>query len=206
MDTAKSTCGGHDALQSLGGYNDSLIDGDISWYDVELFPAVNNVDFVYKPGVYNYWTLKLTELSLGDKVQELNKSTGAGAIFDHASYGRGAALSVNAYRELISISGATPITLDSPPNNGNQSFYEVDCDKVDTLPSIKYQFGGVQRVWEIVPSNYVEKINNTCVLNIRTLGDGDMIAGNFGETFAKDKYVVFDFEKLKVGLAKLRWS
>lgn len=205
MDTAKSTCGGHDALQTLGGYNDSLIDGDISWYDIESFPEVNEVDFVYKPGVYNYWTLKLTALSLGDKIQEVNESTGAGAIFDHASYGRGAPLSVNAYQELVSICGATPITLDSPPNNGNQSFYEVECDKVDTFPSIKYQFGGHERVWKIAPSNYVEKMNHTCILNIRTLGTGAMIAGNFGETFAKDKYVVFDFEKLKVGLADLRW-
>ena len=206
IDTSKSTCGGHDALQTLGGYNDSLIDGGISWYDIEMFEEVNTVDFVYKPPIYNYWTLKLTELSLGDKVQAINKSTGAGAIFDHASYGRGAPLSVNAYEELVSTSGATSITLDLPPNNGNQSFYEVNCDSVDTLPPIKYQFGGSERVWEVTPSNYVENMNNTCVLNIRTLGDGDMIAGNFGETFAKDKYIIFDFEKLKVGLGDLRWQ
>ena len=205
VDTTKSTCGGYDGLQTLGGFNESLIDGEMSWYDIVFFTDVNEIDFEYSPPIYNYWTLQLTELSLGDNVQALNKSRGAGAIFDHASYGRGAPLSVNAYEELISMSGATPIALDSPPNNGNQSFYQVDCDKVEALPPIKYRFGGSERPWEIVPSNYVETINDTCVLNVRTLGDGDMIAGNFGETFAKDKYIVFDFEKLKVGLADVRW-
>lgn len=204
-DISKATCGGFDALQTLGGYNKKLIKGELSWYDIIFFPEVNTVDFVYKPGIYNYWTLNLTGLSVGDKAQALNESTGAGAVFDHASYGRGAPLSVNAYEDLISTTGATPISLKSPPNNGNQSFYEVDCDKVPTFPSIKYQFGGSNRAWDIVSSNYIEKMDGACVLNIRTLGDGDMIAGNFGETFAKEKYVVFDFETNKVGLADLRW-
>ncbi|KAL8997003.1 MAG: hypothetical protein Q9188_006427 [Gyalolechia gomerana] len=205
VDTSKSTCQGHDGLQTLGAYNDSLVQGDLSWYDIEFFPEVNVVDFVYEPAIYNYWTLGLTKLSLGDKVQALNESTGAGAVFDHASYGRGAPLSVNAYAELIATTAATPITLDSPPNNGNQSFYTVDCAAVTTFPPIRYQFRGRERVWEIAPSNYVEKLGDLCVLNVRTLGDGDFIAGNFGETFAKDKYVVFDFEKNKVGLADLSW-
>ncbi|KAL9589561.1 MAG: hypothetical protein Q9203_001646 [Teloschistes exilis] len=205
VDASKSTCQGHDGLQTLGAYNESLVRGDLSWYDIGLFPEVNVVDFIYEPAVYNYWTLDLTKLSLGDKVQALNESAGAGAIFDHASYGRGAPLSVNAYAELIVATAATPITLDAPPNNGNQSFYKVDCATVTTFPPIRYQFRGHERVWEITPSNYVEKLNDLCVLNVRTLGDGDFIAGNFGETFAKDKYIVFDFEKNKVGLADLNW-
>lgn len=180
--------------------------GGLSWYDIEFFPEVNVVDFVYEPAVYNYWAINITRLSLGDKVQALNESTGAAAIFDHASYGRGAPLSVNAYTELIAATAATPITLDSPPNNGNQSFYKVDCATVTSFPPIQYQFQGHERIWEITPSNYVEKLlDDLCVLNVRTLGDGDFIAGNFGETFAKDKYVVFDFEKNKVGLADLSW-
>ena len=182
-----------------------MVKWNIIWYDIERFSEVNAVDFVYKPGIYNYWTLRLTQLSLGDKVQALNHSSGAGAIFDHASYGRGAPLSLNAYAELISMTGATPITLDAPPNNGNQSFYEVDCSAVATFPSIRYRFAGYERVWEILPSNYVENISGICVLNVRTLGYGEMIAGNFGETFAKDKYIVFDFEKNKIGLADIRW-
>ncbi|KAL8701337.1 MAG: hypothetical protein Q9224_000553, partial [Gallowayella concinna] len=205
VDTSKSTCQGHDGLQTLGAYNESLVQGDLSWYDIEFFPEVNVVDFVYEPAIYNYWTLNLTKLSLGDKAQALNKSTGAGAIFDHASYGRGAPLSVNAYAELISTTAASQITLESPPNNGNQSFYQVDCAKITTFPPIRYQFQGHERLWEITPSNYVEKLDDLCILNVRTLGDGDFIAGNFGETFAKDKYVVFDFEKNKVGLADLSW-
>ena len=201
----KSTCKGYDGLETLGGYDRSLIDGDLVWYDIIFFPEVNNVDFVYEPAIYNYWTLNVTGLSLGDQVQALNQSTGAGAVMDHASYGRGAPLSANAYTELVSATAATPITLDSPPNNGNQSFYQVDCANVDTFPPIRYEFGGSERVWEIISSNYVEVVNDTCVLNVRTLYDGDFVIGNFGETFAKDKYIVLDFEKNRVGLADLKW-
>lgn len=150
----------------------------------------------------------MTQLRLGDEVMALNESTGAGAIFDHASYGRGAPLSVDAYDRLVQTSGATPITLEDPlaVNNGNQSFYRVDCNKTAELPPIRYQFAASDKEWEIIPANYVDDFGNgTCVLNVRTLGFGDMIAGNFGETFAKDKYVIFDFEKLKVGLADLKW-
>ena len=83
-DITKNTCGGYDALQTLGGYNHSLVGGELSWYDIIFLPEINTVDFVYKPGLYNYWTLNLTRLSIGDKPQALNKSTGAGAVFDHA--------------------------------------------------------------------------------------------------------------------------
>lgn len=176
------------------------------WYDIIHFPVVNVIDFVYSPAVYNYWTLNLTRFSLGDEDQPLNETTGAGAVFDHASYGRGAPMSVNAYQRLIDLSGATPITLETPPNNGNQSFYQIDCDQTENLPPLKYEFFGSDKVWEIRPSNYVEDLGDgTCVFNVRALGDGDMIIGNFGETFSKDKYVLFDFEKLRVGIADVNW-
>ena len=205
-DTAKDSCNGHDALQTLGGYKQSLVKGEITWYDNFVFPEVNIVDFVYSPALLNYWALPLTKLSLGEEEQALNESAGAAAIFDHASYGRGAALSVNAYNRLIEITDAKPVTLTSSPNNGNQSFVQVDCGRSSTFPVLKYQFGEATRIWQIPPSHYVENVgNDTCVLNVRTLGDGDMIIGNFGETFAKDKYVLFDFEALKVGLADLNW-
>ncbi|KAL2001853.1 hypothetical protein VTN02DRAFT_1118 [Thermoascus thermophilus] len=205
-DSDKTTCGGHDGIQTLGGYRPHLVKGDVIWYDVIPFPVVNVVDFVYSPAVYNYWTLGLTRFSLGEEDQPLNRTTGAGAVFDHASYGRGAPMSANAYRRLIDLSGATPITLESPPNNGNQSFYQIDCDRTESLPPLKYEFRGSDKVWEIRPSNYVEDLGDgTCVFNVRVLGDGDMIIGNFGETFAKDKYVLLDFEKLRVGIADVNW-
>ncbi|KAJ9244366.1 hypothetical protein DTO169E5_1971 [Paecilomyces variotii] len=206
VDTNKTTCGGHDGLQTLGGYNSRLVKGGVTWYDVIQFPEVNVVDFVYNPALLEYWAVGLTQFSIGDEVQPLNTTVGSAAVFDHASYGRGAPMSVNAYQKLINLSGATPIKLDSPPNNGNQSWYQIDCNKTQSLPPLKYQFSGSSKVWEIIPSNYVEKLDNgVCVLNVRTLGDGDWVIGNFGETFSKDKYVIFDFEKLKVGLADLNW-
>ncbi|EON66087.1 hypothetical protein W97_05330 [Coniosporium apollinis CBS 100218] len=205
-DKAKSICGGADAIQTLGGYAKERIDGKALWYDNIVFPEVNNVDFKFSPAVINYWALDLTSMKIGNESQAINKTHGAGAIFDNASYGQGAPLSVDAYERLIALSDAKPITLEAPPNNGNQSWYEVDCSKKESLPPLKYQFAGHAKEWEIIPSHYVDDIgNNTCVLNVRTLGFGDMLIGNFGDTFAKDKYIMFDFDKLQVGIADLKW-
>ena len=206
IDANKKSCQGADGLQTLGGYNENFIKDGITWYDNIVFPEVNNRDFVYSPALLEYWALPLTHLSLGDEEQALNQSVGAAAVFDHASYGRGAPLSVNAYNNLVKITNGKNITLEQPPNNGNQSFVQVECDKTSEFPVLKYQFGKGTKTWEIKPDHYVEKLEDgTCVLNVRTLGDGDMVIGNFGETFAKDKYILFDFEKLKVGIADLQW-
>lgn len=167
---------------------------------------VNVVDFVYKPGFFDYWTLRLTSLSLGDKPQGLNQSTGAAVVFDHASFGRGAALSANAYQNLIALVSAEPILLASPPNNGIQPFYSFDCAKMSSLVPIKYQFAGNRKAWEITPKHYVTDYGNgTCVFNVRVLGDGDFIIGNLGETFAMDKYIIMDFQRLRVGIADVKW-
>ncbi|KAI0398135.1 eukaryotic aspartyl protease [Xylariaceae sp. FL0594] len=214
----KASCGGANATQTLGGFNKDLVkDQKIWWYPSKVFPDVNTRDFVYKPGLYNYWGLELSALKIGNETQPIastpgDRGGGAGpaAIFDHASYGRGTPLSPNAYRKLVAETGAKgPIELNNPPNNGNQSFYAVDCDKRDTFPTISYQFrggGGGGKEWHVTPLHYVEKVNDTCcVLNVRTLADGDQFIGNFGETFSKDKYIIFDYEKLRVGIADLKW-
>lgn len=161
---------------------------------------------MYSPGYFDYWTLGLTGLSLGNEPQALNKTTGAGAVLDNASYGRGAALSANAYKNLIALASATPVVLANPPNNGENAFYQFDCVKTAELPPIKYQFAGSKREWEILSKNYVtDSGNGTCVLNVRVVGDGDWVIGNMGETFAIDKYIIMDFETLKIGLADFKW-
>ena len=201
-------CDGYDGLQTLGGYNQNVIRGDLTWYNVIKFPEVNDVDFPFGPAIINYWATELTQLSLGDEIQALNHTTVSGtsaAIFDYASQGRGAPLSANAYKSLLSKAGATPVALAAPPNNGHQPFFQVDCTKAQSLPPIKYQFAGNHRTWEILAQDYVAQMGDgTCVLNVRTVGEGDFNVGNFGETFLKNKYVVFDFDQLRVGLADLK--
>jgi hypothetical protein len=208
-DTAKETCGGHNATQTLGGFNKNLVKNQkIWWYTNKVFPDVNTRDFVYKPGLYNYWGLELETLKIGNASQHITATPadhGPAAIFDHASYGRGTPLSPNAYERLVAQTGGKPVTLENPPNNGNQSFYAVDCDKSDTFPTITYQFKGSSKEWHVTPLHYVEKVNDTCVLNVRTLATGDQFIGNFGETFSKDKYIIFDYKELKVGIADINW-
>ena len=198
----KTLCDGYDAVQTLGGYDEDIAGDGLTWYPVVEVPEVNVVDFHFSPGIFNYWALRVTQLSLGNEVQALNKSIGAAAIFDNASKGRGAPLSANAYQEVVAMSNATAVTLPFPLNNGAQAFYQIECSKINTLPPIKYQFGGDRKIWEIIPANYVDEVSpNVCVLNIRTIGEGDFSFGNLGETFMKDKYIVFDFKKNRVGIA-----
>lgn len=218
----RELCNDNDGLQTLGGpspvlslpansSSSSKTTDSVLWYENILFPAVNDIDFEYEPAVYNYWAVRLTQHLIGDEEQALNTSASIGgnpgAIFDHASYGRGVPMSENSYARLIEITGGQPIELDenTAPNNGNQSFVSVDCAKVKSFPSVKFVFEGHERVWEVLAENYVEVLEldseQVCVLNVRTLGEGDFVIGNFGETFAKDKVILFDFEKLKVGLA-----
>ncbi|UKZ48068.1 hypothetical protein TrVGV298_002304 [Trichoderma virens] len=185
---ARALCNGNDALQTLGGYHSNFIQsGSLQWYDSVINLQVNIIDIITSPEILNYWALPVTKHSIGNESQPLNM-TASGAIFDYAR--------------------ATPITLDASlaPNNGAQAFHSVPCSKVPKLPPLKYQFGAGTPEWEILPQNYVEKIvvsstQTVCVLNVRTLGDGDWIIGNLGETFAKDKVILFDFDKLKVGIA-----
>ena len=203
--SSKALCNGYDAIQTLGGFDTRVACKGVTWYQNVGVPEVNQVDFTFSPAVYNYWAIRVTQLSIGHEVQQLNHSYGgAAAIFDSASRGRGLPLSANAYKVLVAKTKATVLnsTLSSPPNNGAQAFYQVDCTKVNSFPSIKYQFAGDGRKWEVSGANYVEQVSaNVCVLNVRVVGDGDFLLGNFGETFVKDKYVVFDFQGLRVGLA-----
>ena len=206
--TSKDTCQGYDAVQTLGGIEWERVQGKIHWYDSIIPIEVNEIDFVYKPPVFNYWALNLTAFAIGDEMQAIDQTYEGTAVFDHASYGRGAPLSVNAYINLITWTQATPVILADAwgVNNGNQTLFEIPCTTdLTTLPDLKYWFQDDPKPWIITPSNYVSQAEDRCVLNIRTLGYGDMIIGNFGETFLRDKYFIMDFGNLRVGLSDLAW-
>ncbi|PHH86104.1 hypothetical protein CDD83_10709 [Cordyceps sp. RAO-2017] len=206
----KEVCNGQDGLQTMGGVRDDLIKGgNIWWYDVRRYPDVNELAFVYRPGMYNYWGIELESLRIGrepQKIEPTSDKSGKGAIFDHASYGRGTPLTPNAYARLVKLTGGKPIKPKSPPNNGPQSFYSVDCARLSSFPTLRYKFSGHSREWEVTPQMYVEKLpDGTCSLNVRALASGDKFIGNFGETFAKEKYIVLDFERNRVGIADMKW-
>ncbi|KAI1812326.1 aspartic peptidase domain-containing protein [Poronia punctata] len=212
-DPSKKTCSGANATQTLGGINRSLIkDHKIWWYPNKVFPDVNTRDFVYKPALYNYWGLEVSSIKIGNKtipIKPTARDSAPAAIFDHASYGRGTPLSPNAYDYLVGRVGGRVLSFenkDDAPNNGNQTFYAVDCRQRDTFPTISYRFKGSKKEWPVTPLHYVEEVEGgKCVLNVRTLAKGDEFIGNFGETFSKDKYIVFDYEELKVGIADVAW-
>ncbi|EFE44719.1 hypothetical protein TRV_00510 [Trichophyton verrucosum HKI 0517] len=209
----KERCNGNDGIQTLGGYHHRDIGWrGIEWINTIVFPIVNDIDFIYNPAFYNYWSIPVTKHFIGNEEQALNTTTGSAVVFDHASYGRGAAMSVASYRRLVSITNAQPVnlTMATLPNNGKQKFYSVDCDRIDSFPAVKYQFGKWRRVWSIEARHYISKAKtmdgkDVCVLNVRVIGQGEnFVIGNLGENFAKDKVILFDFEKNRVGLADFR--
>ncbi|EHL00843.1 putative Cathepsin D [Glarea lozoyensis 74030] len=192
---------GADAIQTLGGYSPALARKGLSWYDIVEVPEVNEIDFVFAPGVYSYWSIGLSGLYIGNQAQKLNTTAALtkegvpAAIFDHASKGRGVPLSVDAYANLVKIAGGKPIAPNSPlltpyaPNNGPQPFFSIDCKKTKTLPVISYAFTGSRKQWSVQPSE--------------AIGEGSFLLGNFGDNFLKGKYVVFDYASQRVGLAEL---
>lgn len=164
----------------MGGIRHDLINRQkIWWYDVKLYPDVNTLAFVYDPPMYNYWGVELESLKIGTELQKIeptSNSSGKGAIFDHASYGRGTPLTPNAYARLAKITGAKPVDLKEPPNNGPQKFFSVDCSKINSFPAIKYKFSGSSREWAVTPEMYVEKMKDgSCILNVRALASGDKL-------------------------------
>jgi hypothetical protein len=206
---------GADAIQTLGGYSPALARKGLSWYDIVEVPEVNEIDFTFAPGVYSYWSIGLSGLYIGNQAQKLNttaiqtKEGVPAAIFDHASKGRGVPLSVDAYANLVKIAGGKPIAANSPlltpsaPNNGPQPFFSFDCKKAKSLPPISYTFTGSRKQWSVEASEYVVNVSGTCILNIRTIGEGSYLLGNFGENFLKGKYIVFDYANQRVGLAEV---
>ncbi|KAB8273485.1 aspartic peptidase domain-containing protein [Aspergillus minisclerotigenes] len=212
--TNTSPCNGHDGIQTLGGYRQDLVHGEIEWHDVIKFPLVNDIDFIYKPPIYNYWTLELSGFAIGDEELAVNKS--AGAVFDHASYGRGAPVSQEGYKKLIETVNATKTCLkpSDQPNNAQQDFYKFPNKALDGLKPLKYRFGASNREWKIHPYDYVVPHpveEEYSILNVRAFGWDDFVIGNFGETFLIDKYIILDFgnpgsPSIRVGLADANYD
>ncbi|TWU76950.1 hypothetical protein ED733_007161 [Metarhizium rileyi] len=166
----KHVCNGHDGIQTMGGIRRDLIkDQKIWWYNVKRYPDVNTLAFMYNPPMYNYWGVELEDLKIGSEAQKIeptSNSSGKAAIFDHASYGRGTPLTLNAYARLARITDAKPVDLKEPPNNGPQKFFSVECSKIKSFPTIRYKFTGSSREWAVTPKMYVEKMKDgSCVLN-----------------------------------------
>ena len=215
MCDASTKCpAGADAVQTFGGYSTELASKGLMWYPVVAVPTVNALDFSYSPDIFSYWAIELSSLSIGDEAQVFASASAdatAGvpaAIFDHASKGRGLPMDTKAYTRLVEIAGATLIPASSallqiPPNNGKQPFYEIDCATTKSLPDISYTFTGSEKKWTVKPEAYVAKVAGTCILDVRVLSNGSFQLGNFGDTFLQGKYIVFDYDMLRVGLAEI---
>ncbi|KAH8102946.1 acid protease [Cristinia sonorae] len=87
---------------------------------------------------------------------------------------------------------------------GQAGFYSFPCDSV---PDVAFNWGG--KTWAITPENFnlgqVEEGSSECVgaLSAEDLGLGDNV-WLLGDSFMKNVYSVFSFEKNAVGFAELK--
>ncbi|XP_040838905.1 gastricsin [Ochotona curzoniae] len=161
----------------LGGVDSSLYTGDIYWASVtrEL-----------------YWQIGVEEFLIGGEASGWC-SEGCQAIVDTGT----SLLTVpQAYlSDLVEATGA---------EEDEYGEYFVDCDSVDSLPTLTFIINGVE--FPLSPSTYVLSVNGQCMLGLEATyvssQDGEPL-WILGDVFLRAYYSVFDMANNRVGFAAL---
>ncbi|RKP21223.1 proteinase A,Asp [Rozella allomycis CSF55] len=158
-----------------------------------LFGGIDNNlftgDLVYAPVIRKgYWEVELTSASLGDK--ELVTKPGRAAIDTGTSL---CAIPTKAAEQINKIIGA---------KKNFMGQYTIDCNKVDSLPELKFVFGGHPFV--LSPQEYILNVQGNCISGFIGM-DIPAPAGPIwivGDVFLRSYYTVYDLGKNRVGFAK----
>ncbi|EPZ30775.1 Aspartic peptidase domain-containing protein, partial [Rozella allomycis CSF55] len=153
-----------------------------------LFGGIDNNlftgDLVYAPVIRKgYWEVELTSASLGDK--ELVTKPGRAAIDTGTSL---CAIPTKAAEQINKIIGA---------KKNFMGQYTIDCNKVDSLPELKFVFGGHPFV--LSPQEYILNVQGNCISGFIGM---DIPAPAVGDVFLRSYYTVYDLGKNRVGFAK----
>ncbi|XP_058525732.1 gastricsin [Ochotona princeps] len=161
----------------LGGVDSSLYTGDIYWASVtrEL-----------------YWQIGVEEFLIGGEASGWC-SEGCQAIVDTGT----SLLTVpQAYlSDLVEATGA---------EEDEYGEYFVDCDSVDSLPTLTFIINGVE--FPLPPSTYILSTDGQCMLGLEATyvssQDGEPL-WILGDVFLRAYYSVFDMANNRVGFAAL---
>lgn len=162
-------------VATFGGVDEDYFEGKITWLPVRRKA---------------YWEVEFNSITLGDQTAEL-VNTGA-AIDTGTSL---LALPSGLAEVLNSEIGAT---------KGWSGQYTVECDKVDSLPDLTFNFAGYN--FTIGPRDYTLELSGSCV-SAFTGFDIPAPVGPIaiiGDAFLRRYYSVYDLDHDAVGLAKAK--
>ncbi|KAG5362981.1 Saccharopepsin [Yarrowia sp. B02] len=162
-------------VATFGGVDEDYFEGKITWLPVRRKA---------------YWEVEFNSITLGDQTAEL-VNTGA-AIDTGTSL---LALPSGLAEVLNSEIGAT---------KGWSGQYTVDCEKVDSLPDLTFNFAGYN--FTIGPRDYTLELSGSCV-SAFTGFDIPAPVGPIaiiGDAFLRRYYSVYDLDHDAVGLAKAK--
>ncbi|XP_050754472.1 pepsin A-like [Gymnogyps californianus] len=133
-----------------------------------------------------YWQISMDSVSIGG--DSVACSFGCQAIVD-----TGTSLLAVPNRALSSILSAL----------GANSNGEINCQAVDTLPSVVFHING--KAFPVPPSAYVIESDGYCILGFQGMNvpteSGELWI--LGDVFIREYYVIFDRANNKVGLSRL---
>lgn len=169
-DSSKSDDGG---LCSLGGYDESKFEGDITWLPVRRKA---------------YWEVSFDGLGLGDEYATLK--------------GHGAAIDTGTSLIALPSQLAEILNAQIGAEKGWNGQYSVDCEKRDSLPDLTFNFNGHNFtitpydytlevsgscISAFTPMDFPEPVGPLAII---------------GDAFLRRYYSIYDLGKDRVGLAK----
>ena len=162
-----------------------------------LFGAVNEEHFEgeleYVPVIRKgYWEVKLSGFSVDD--EEINIPGG---------WSRAA---IDTGTSLIAVPSdiSDEINARIGAKKGFRGIHTVDCDRIDSLPTLTFHFNG--KPFDLQPKDYILQAQGTCVSAFMGL-DIPAPAGPIwivGDAFLRAYYTVYDLENARVGFAPSR--
>lgn len=174
---------------------DDPLGGELTLGGVDESKYIGNF-YYHRVTDYNNWQLALQRVTLGD-------------------------LDIGCYGKRCQVVFDTSVTNAYGPSEQVTKIYDaiipvidpssklpiIDCNRIRTLPNIKFQIDGL--VYELLPSNYIRRFKSgtfsttvKCYIAIKGHLDGNKWI--LGTNFLSQYYTRFDFDNRQIGFASVR--
>ncbi|TFK23274.1 endopeptidase [Coprinopsis marcescibilis] len=136
-----------------------------------------------------YWEVELEKITFGDDVLDLEHT--------------GAAIDTGTSLIALPTDMAEMINTQIGARKSWNGQYQVDCNKVPSLPDLTFQFGG--KPYPLKGSDYILNVQGTCISAFTGM-DINMPGGDslwiVGDVFLRKYYTVYDLGRNAVGFAQ----
>jgi len=134
-----------------------------------------------------YWEVELEKVCFGDEELELEQT--------------GAAIDTGTSLIVVPTDIAEMLNAQIGAKKSWLGQYQVDCDKVPTLPDLTFQFGG--KPYSLKGTDYIVELSGSCISAFTGM-DIDVPGGSLwiiGDVFLRKYYTVYDLGRDAVGFA-----